>query len=56
MAAAQIDQRRLDFGAAVDRHRAAGMKAAAARRIERAGHIAFQDRPLALECGIGDRG
>src|SRR3990172_11258071 len=53
MAATQVDQRRLDLGADVDGQGAAPMEAAAARRIERAGHVAFEDNPLALERRVG---
>src|SRR5512143_2116906 len=50
---AQIDQRRFDFGANIDRHRATWVETTAFRGIKWTGHIPFQDNSLAPKFGIG---
>src|SRR5262249_47956324 len=49
------DQVRLLLGATLERERAARMKAASGRRIDRARHIALQHRARAPARGIGER-
>src|SRR5262249_48785079 len=53
--AAVEDQARLLLGAALERERAARMKAASGRRIDRARHIALQHGARAPARGIGER-
>src|SRR5581483_10438182 len=51
-------ERGLDLGADLLRERAAGAEAAAARRVDRARHVAREDDAVALPPGLGrgDRG
>ncbi len=55
VAAALDFQRRLFATATLQRQRAARMKRAARRRIERRGRLAGEDHPLLLGAGLGDR-
>ena len=57
MAVSVVDQRRLDLSADLRRVAAAGMEAAALRRVDRARDVALEHDPLPLlrQIGIGNR-